>query len=429
MVTNRWGGTHTGCNCLGRTGTKLTAAQKNSVFSSACNTNMTQSGCITVAAKAAIDLKKWNGKYICGKKSPYSYTQIGRASNATGNPCPASHPVACGSTTNFEYKYCYVTGSVCPINSFKVQSTMPTGYSLAGAITGNNIYYSKTFAGNAIQKSETSRGTPCISESQTNGPSRTSYVLDNVKSSSCSTKIAGTTVDDRYLNLNTVSETTFYTENNIMTQYSGMPAYNSAMHNNVNYHWYSRGFLHWKAECEWKQKITRADLLKQIDKIQASVGFLLGVMIVTILHILCVNVCLTGLWLCKVRPWQANKDFRTKVGKGKKCFNIFFNIIMIILLSIFRSTINKTASAVKFIKSTKCSDTISNTSFNSVGTDMQAAFDANLGAVIMTSITLFMDTLFITIGLIKGCLCPKKKKAPEPEGPAPDGQETSQAPM
>ena len=124
VFTETWGGTNTGCNCIGKTSTNIQSSHRNTYFSGSCTSNETAAGCTGITAAASIDMKIFDGSRVCGKRSTVSWASVTRPINDANNPCPSGYK-KCGSQTDLTIMTCILSAEDCPVVAIQVGTSSP----------------------------------------------------------------------------------------------------------------------------------------------------------------------------------------------------------------------------------------------------------------------------------------------------------------
>ena len=402
--TEIWGGTFAGCDCTGVTSTNIESTHRNTYFEGGCSANETAAGCNPISAVSSIDMKKFDGSRVCGKRSTVSWASVTRPFNDSNNPCPSGYK-KCGSQTDLTIMTCILASEACPVVAIQVGSSSPgsTWTQATGTISGsgNKVYYSteqtgKIPTGNLYMN----YASPCVIPSEHGGYSRDFYFLEKTQYfTGCSSSIAGTKVDTRYTELTSVAETTLYSDNGVITALTGKAGYSSLVHvGNDHKVWY-RNYIAWDINCEWESKKDRRQVLEDVDDVKTAVSRLLSLMILTICHILIVKVVFGGVKLFfKCNKKERDYQLTNIIGKS---VNTLFNILLITFIVVLRLAIEKTKSAIRFSKDTKCSDDIMDESLNFLGSELEDSYRETLAGLILTILYLLMEIVTLIIAIRK----------------------------
>ena len=124
---------------------------------------------------------------------------------------------------------------------------------------------------------------PCLSELN---ETRKHYVLEKDK---YTLKCDGDR-DHRYSRIMNVSETILFQESGVIEALSALPEYNSSIHEHNDHSLWSRSYLDWNIECEWKSGFDRAKVLKEILSVDNAVNKQLQVKEFAVDKLICVIV-------------------------------------------------------------------------------------------------------------------------------------------
>lgn len=207
LILGSWDGTKIGCFCFG------------TIFDYECSAELIEQGCKTIPAHNKINYTMINSKYICIKKSPFTYRDLFKTGHIVDKnyDCPNNYKY-CGIVDILGRKLCVNNYDPCPINKSTIDNFD----------SGENIFDIKNilieiFNENSFNDEEDeilsifqlNQKIPCINPLEKYWDYH--YILEK-ESQKCETEINNQIFDNRYeiLTKYTTKKYDLYLENSII---------------------------------------------------------------------------------------------------------------------------------------------------------------------------------------------------------------------
>lgn len=358
FTLGRFQGTFEGCNCLGRSGNKISNKYKDKVNPFPCTSDLLESNCYKTLPITPKTLRIWETKELCVTKTDKRFYDHIRESVSNNETCP-SGTKQCGLIDSLNQKLCVLTANACPVNkivitkySKPIDDTV-NSYSEISLNGSYNLYYSKLAANNGIPVEYTlSEGERCVDPKEINSKF-VPYVLSNEKKDYyCSTYNKTLTYDDRYLKLDSMETRQFLDQNGLLTPLLNLPQYPIQQLESVT-SLFSRTYIGWNITCLGNNK-TNPEFLRNVN------GTISVVYFVNIC--LCFAVALAFVYTLLISLFY-KRLFPQKVLNINITYGISILLYLIILaISIFGIIVMTSIDFNIF----SCGDTITSYFFNSL---------------------------------------------------------------
>ena len=244
-----WGGTTSGCDCLGIRDRYI--RHSNSFIRGSCNYNETRAGCIDYKSKPKIIINKYKGFSFCINKGKeiVDYKQYLKNTVSKNEDCPFGFK-SCGYLDTLEQKLCIKIDEECPINDLYINNVndSPKDYFTFPLNDNKYLHYTNknnlSYIVTRIKLSEDNE--PCIYPGEFSW--KYHHVLEQ-SSGYCKISIESEKYDKRYIEIDSINKYDLYYENGIIQSIGNLPLYDFNILRTERIYLYKRTFLGFDKKC------------------------------------------------------------------------------------------------------------------------------------------------------------------------------------
>lgn len=276
LPLGEWKGTKTGCDCIGLSAWRVPLTSSDRYTSGHCIQDEYRGGCRTVHSTPEKNFTVWKGREFCGAYGRKSYKDYLHDSVAFNESCKGNYH-QCGILDSLNRKLCLPERQRCPINKIVINQSViaPTNYKYSTIAFGNDYgylhYTNEAIDEPILVKLKLSEGEICINPNQYNSKyPKDQFILDEIGNDyGCDDKVGNYTYDPRYIEVDQLSKSIVFPENEIYDfygMYKGFPQKYPEVARKVEMQLYQRNFIGLNMTCIEESKLDQIDNEKRIEQ-------------------------------------------------------------------------------------------------------------------------------------------------------------------
>ena len=355
LIDRSWPGTSHGCYCPGLI--------YSSLWTGTCTWNETRDGCRQVSSTPPIWLSTYKGVEICATWMDMDFTNIVWPSKqlGAGVGCPSGMKV-CG-TGQVSDQICVSTSENCPINKIVHLSQDQIAEADQQCLIladQSKLCYSGSGSSLPIIRTELAEEHVCLDKSyhmRTEGRSAAYTLLNDNGYWSCPSVVDDVKYDERYVQIDTITEDLLYKQNGVSAVIATLPKYPSET-GTFTWTLFAGTYIQWSLDCE-NSGFRRQDFLELVKGADKADRFSTTILVFSIINFILVVTESILLFLLAL-----NKIDRSKCKKTYMLVFQVFILIMLFLNAVFALiryfSIQAHSGEISQLLDSRCSDDVTN---------------------------------------------------------------------